>query len=131
MHDINAANSLIISKEAANVSKGIPVPYTGFQRRYKFYAGNGVSSNSRSVAQPFYADDSAWMGGKSQRREIRRKERAQWMAEWQEEQNENEEYGYAVEEYDVSGWFSESLVCPEDYEDMMDMWQNSPCGCRD
>lgn len=64
--------------------KGIPVPHTGYGRTYKHKNGSGVSANSRILSHR-YADEGE--KGALIRREVRRKERAQWLmdAAWEME----------------------------------------------
>lgn len=85
--------------------KGIPVPHTGYQRKFKYANGSGVSANSRILSHR-YADEGE--KGRNIRREVRRKERAQWLSEWQREQNEDAEYGYARDAYSAGEWFDDN-----------------------
>lgn len=85
--------------------KGVPVPHLRSGGRRKYVNGAGVSANSR-VLPHRYADEGD--KGKGHRREIRRKERAQWLSEWQQEERET----YA-EEYDWTDY--ERLTDPRDY----------------
>ena len=76
--------------------KGIPVPHTGYSRRRKPVNGAGVSANSRVTH--YFADEGE--KGAYVRRIVRRKERALWLSEWQEEQSYDP---YDVET--VAQWF--------------------------
>lgn len=121
--------------------KGIPVPHTGYQRKFKYANGSGVSANSRILSHR-YADEGE--KGRNIRREVRRKERAQWLSEWQREQNEDAEYGYARDAYSAGEWFDDNPYTwdwyygeddydPEDYyprawDDLWDMYECAYCG---
>ena len=79
--------------------KGVPVPHLRDGKRRKYVNGAGVSANSRILPHR-YADEGE--KGSGHRREIRRKERAQWLSEWQQEERE------AYDAYDaetVAQWF--------------------------
>lgn len=80
--------------------KGIPVSGLRDGKRRKYVNGAGVSANSRILPHR-YADEGD--KGNGHRREIRRKERAQWLSEWQQEQRE-------TDAYDVAEWWDNSPV---------------------
>jgi hypothetical protein len=84
--------------------KGIPVPHTGYSKRRKCKNGSGVSASSR-VLSHYYADEGE--KGSYVRKLVRNRERALWLSEWQEEQNEDAEYGYARDTYSAGEWFSD------------------------
>ena len=65
--------------------KGVPVPGIRSGGRRKYKNGAGVSANSR-VLSHHYRDEGE--KGKGHRREIKRKERALWLSEWHQEQQE-------------------------------------------
>lgn len=88
-------------RHATQNEKGVPVRYAGYSRRRKYVNGSGVSANSRILPHR-YADEGE--KGKGHRREIRRRERAQWLSEWQQDQNRDAAYPMPV-----SLWFGEDL----------------------
>ncbi len=98
----DAVYALVAQREHAFSSKGIPVPYTGFQRRYKHANGSGVSASSR-VLSHYYADEGE--KGSYVRKLVRSRERQMWRDEWLTEQNEDAYYGYAVDAYSAGEWF--------------------------
>jgi len=79
--------------------KGVPVPHLRSGGRRKHKNGAGVSANSRILPHRV-ADDGE--KGKGHRREIKRKERVQWLSEWQEELDRDAMYPQPV---DI--WFGE------------------------
>jgi hypothetical protein len=89
--------------------KGVPVAGIRSGGRRKYKNGAGVSANSR-VLSHHYRDEGE--RGKAHRREIKRKERAMWLREWQEEQeNQGDPYGYDWTDYDA-------LTDPYDFYDV-------------
>ena len=110
--------------------KGVPVPYTGGKKWRKGANGSGVSASSR-VLSHYYADEGE--KGRYVRKLVRSRERAMWLSEWQEEQNEDAVYGYAVDTYSAGEWFTDdpyewdSYYGEEDYDDT-DSWIDMGCG---
>jgi len=93
--------------------KGVPVSRLRSGGRRKYKNGAGVSANSR-VLSHHYRDEGE--RGKTLRREIKRKERVLWLREWEREQQEEAEYGYAVEDYDWTDY--DALTDPYDFYDV-------------
>lgn len=77
--------------------KGVPVPHLRSGGRRKYKNGAGVSANSRILPHR-YADEGD--KGQGHRREIRRKERAQWQRE------AYAELMYGDNAYDTAEWFA-------------------------
>ena len=94
-------------RHATEEERGIPVPRAGYSRRHKYVNGSGVSANSRILPHR-YADEGD--KGTGHRREIRRKERVQWLQEWQQEQHETDAYSAA------NWWDVSPVVEWDDYE---------------
>lgn len=84
--------------------KGVPVAGLRDGKRRKYKNGAGVSANSRILPHR-YADEGE--KGQGHRREIRRKERAQWLSEWQQEQEQGDAYS-------VAEWWDNTPVVPWD-----------------
>jgi hypothetical protein len=86
--------------------KGIPVSHTGKRKRRKCTNGAGVSASSR-VLSHYYADEGD--KGRWVRKVVRNRERALWLSEWQDEQdNQGDPYGYDWTDY-------LRLTDPQDY----------------
>jgi len=90
--------------------KGIPVPGTANRNRRKYKNGAGVSANSR-VLSHHYADEGE--KGQAHRREIKRKERALWLSEWQDEERDEQTA------YSVTAWYA-GVFGQEDAESWYD-----------
>lgn len=88
--------------------KGIPVPHTGKWNRRKHANGSGVSASSRILSHR-YADEGE--KGTLIRREVRRKERAQWLSDWIDEGYDYEDAG------NVSEWFGSRDLMWDWYEE--------------
>lgn len=81
MRSVGDWYSVVRATEYANSAKGIPIPRSGlYRKRWSPHAtrNSGVMGNSRILAHRYMdeLDNGRW-----HRREIRRKERAAWMAE--------------------------------------------------
>lgn len=114
MRDFNASYSRLVAFELATAGKGIPVPHTGYQRRYKHTNGSGVSASSR-VLSHYYADEGE--KGRMIRKLVRGRERQMWRNEWLAEQFETDAYGYELDDYDVTEWFESVPLHWDYYED--------------
>lgn len=97
--------------------KGVPVSGLRDGARRKYVNGSGVSANSRILPHR-YADEGD--KGSGHRREIRRKERVQWLQEWQQEQHETEEYSAA-------NWWDVSPVVEWDEDEYECEYCKGPC----
>lgn len=107
--------------------KGTPVPGTGGKRWRKWSANNGGVSAGSHVISHHYASEGD--KGRTVRKLVRSRERALWLDEWQQEQNQDAEYGYARDVYSAGDWFSDDPYAydwyyGEDDYDETDMWND-------
>lgn len=97
--------------------KGVPVAGLRDGARRKYVNGSGVSANSRILPHR-YADEGD--KGKGHRKEIRRKERVQWLSEWEQEQRE-------TDAYDVAEWWDNTPVVMWDMDEYECEYCKGPC----